>query len=304
MKPLLLLLLLGANSFGAAWYVTISGLGGEAEYETRFAGWASDLDKSLRGIPDSQVHTYSGKLATKETLRKAFADFAVNVKKEDTFTVVLIGHGTFDGVEYKFNIPGPDISASELAGWCDKIAAERQLIVNTTSAGGASIAALQRPNRTIISATRSGMEKNATLFARYFVEAFRDPGADSDKNEMMSALEAFRYADSKTVRFFETQKRLATEHAVLEDTGKGEAVRNPGADNGKGLAAGRFPLMGLGDARKFSPEKQQLVERKQEIEGQIDKLKYEKAAMDAGEYRRKLSSLLVELAKTQEELDK
>ena len=62
--------------------------------------------------------------------------------------------------------------------------------------------------------------------------------------------------------------------------------------------------MGLGDARKFSPEKQQLVERKQEIEGQIDKLKYEKAAMDAGEYRRKLSSLLVELAKTQEELDK
>ena len=136
------------------------------------------------------------------------------------------------------------------------------------------------------------------------MEAFRDPGADTDKNEVLSALEAFRYADLKTVRFFETMKRLATEHAVLEDTGKGEAVRNPAPDNGKGLAAARFPLMSLGNAQKFSPEKQQLVEKKQDIEGQIDKLKYEKAAMDLAEYRRKLGSLLVELAKTQEELDK
>ena len=136
------------------------------------------------------------------------------------------------------------------------------------------------------------------------MEAFHDPGADTDKNEILSALEAFRYADLKTVRFFETMKRLATEHAVLEDTGKGEAVRNPAADNGKGLVAARFPLMALGNAQKFSPEKQKLVEKKQDIEGQIDKLKYEKAAMDLAEYRRKLGSLLVDLARTQEELDK
>ena len=304
MKWISMLLLLANASFGASWYVTISGLGGDPEYEVRFAGWATDLDKSLRNIPDAQVNTYIGKTATKETLRKAFAEFATKVKPEDSFAVFLIGHGTFDGTDYKFNIPGPDLSAAELAGWMDKLPATRQLVVNTTSAGGASISALQHVNRTVISATRSGTEKNATLFARYFVEALRDPSADTDKNETLSALEAFHYADQKTVKFYETQKRLATEHAVLEDTGKGEAVRAPSAENGKGLTAGRFPLMALGNARKFSPEKTKLVEKKQDIEGQIDKLKYEKAAMPSDEYRKKLSGLLVELARTQEELDK
>ena len=302
---LIILPIFGATAAQAnTWYVTIAGLGGEPEYEVRFAGWAADLDKSLRAIPGAQVNTYSGKQATKGTLRKAFTEFATKVKPEDNFAVILIGHGTFDGNEYKLNIPGPDISATELASWLDKIPATRQLVVNTTSAAGASVSALQKANRTIIAATRNGTEKNATLFARYFVEAFRDPGADTDKNETMSALEAFKYADQKTVKFYETQKRLATEHAVLEDTGKGEAVRAPSAENGKGLTAARFPLMALGNAQKFSAEKQKLVEQKQDLEGQIDKLKYEKAATPADEYRRKLAQLLVQLAKIQEELEK
>ena len=304
MKWIATLLLLANSCFSASWYVTISGLGGDPEYEIRFSGWALDLDKSLKNIPDAQVNTLVGKLATKESIRKTFTELQSKVKAEDSFAVFLIGHGTFDGTEYKFNLPGPDLSGAELGALMDKIPATRQLVVNTTSAGGAAIAALQKPNRTVISATRSGTEKNATLFARYFVEAFRDPSADTDKNETMSALEAFHYADQKTVKFYETQKRLATEHAVLEDTGKGEAVRAPSAENGKGLAAGRFPLMALGNAQKISSEKQKLVEKKQDIEGQIDKLKYEKAATPTDEYRRKLSALLVELARLQVELDK
>ena len=85
------------------------------------------------------MHTYSGKLATKDTLQKAFADFATKVKPEDNFAVILIGHGTFDSFEYKFNIPGPDLTATELSQWLDKIPATRQLIVITTSAAGASV---------------------------------------------------------------------------------------------------------------------------------------------------------------------
>ena len=42
------------------------------------------------------------------------------------------------------------------------------------------------------------MEKNATVFGRYWVEALRDPAADVDKNETISALEAFQYAEKKT----------------------------------------------------------------------------------------------------------
>ncbi len=140
---------------------------------------------------------------------------------------MLIGHGTYDGVEYKFNIPGPDITGAELAALLDRVPAARQLVVNMTSSSGGSIEFLRKPNRVVITATKTGTEKNATVFARYWAEALRDPAADADKNETVSALEAFHYAQRKTTEFFDTQKRLATEHAVLEDTGKGEGEHDP-----------------------------------------------------------------------------
>jgi hypothetical protein len=137
------------------------------------------------------------------------------------------------------------------------------------------------------------------------VEALRDPAADTDKNETVSALEAFRYADQKTVSFFETQKRLATEHALLEDTGKGEGVRAPSAENGQGLLAGSFALLRLhGPATDLSPEKRQLLGKREQIEQQIEKLKYEKAALPSELYKKQLGVLLLELAKTQAELDR
>ena len=98
---------------------------------------------------------------------------------------------------------------------------------------GGSLASLQRPNRIVICATKAGTEKNATVFARYWVEALRDSAADTDKNDIITALEAFRYAEQKTSKFYESQKRLATEHAVLEDTGSGDGTKAPSAQNGQ-----------------------------------------------------------------------
>ncbi len=115
----------------------------------------------------------------------------------------------------------------ELAALLDRVKAKKQLVINTTSASGASVSSLQKPNRVVITATKSGTERNATVFARFWVEALRDPGADADKNETVTAIEAYRYADQKTTQYYERNKRIATEHATLEDTGQGEAVRNP-----------------------------------------------------------------------------
>ena len=144
------------------------------------------------------------------------------------------------------------------------------------------------------------------MFARYWAEALRDPAADADKNETVSALEAFHFAQRKTTEFFDTQKRLATEHCVLEDTGKGEGERNPGTDNGEGKLAAAFPLVRLGAnaAAARDPAKRPLLEQKEQLEQAIDKLKYEKAAMPADEYKKQLTQLLLELAKTQEAIDK
>jgi hypothetical protein len=176
--------------------------------------------------------------------------------------------------------------------------------VNATSASGGSIPALQRAGRAVISSTKSGTEKNATVFARYWVEALQDPSADVDKNESVSALEAFQYADRKTAEFYTSQKRLATEHPVFEDTGKGEAVRAPAEGEGRFLAS--LTLVRFGDAQRaaLDPAKRGLLAQKEDLERRIDVLKYQKAAMTQNDYEQKLKALLVELARVQATLDK
>jgi hypothetical protein len=291
----------------APYYVTVAGLGGEPDYEQRFTALAKDLDKLFKAAAsDAHVYTLTGTDSTKAHLTDMLAQIAREAKAEDEFTLVLIGHGSYDGEEYKFNLPGPDISGEDLAILCDRIPAKRQLIVNTTSASGGSIGALQRSGRIVIAATKTGTEKNATVFARYWVDALRDGSADTDKNESISALEAFVYADRKTAAFYELQKRLATEHAVFEDTGKKEAVRAASTESGEGQLAASFVVLRLGAAQKAAndPAKRALLEKKEELERKIDLLKYQKAAMSADDYKKQLSDALLELAKTQEDLDK
>jgi hypothetical protein len=301
---LLSLLLTAAALHATTYYVTITGLGGEPDYEQHFGMWAKDIEKALKTSPDSKVETLVN--ATREQVRGALDRIAKEAKPQDALVVMLIGHGSFDGYEYKINLPGPDLTGSELATLLDRIPTTRQLVVDMTSASGGAIEFLRKPNRVVIAATKSGTEKNATIFARYWVEALSDPAADSDKNEVVSALEAFRYADKKTAAFYESQNRLATEHAVLEDTGKGDGVRAPSPENGEGMLAAQFPLLRIGSAAAAAkdPAKLQLLAKKEELEQQIDKLKYEKAAIPPDEYKKQLGALLLQLAQTQEELDK
>ena len=306
LKHVLLLFVLAPCLRATTYYVTVAGLGGEPEYEQRFSGWAKDIDKLLKtGGPDTKVETLYGAAATRAKVQSVLGEIAREAKPTDVLVLMLIGHGSFDGAEYKINLPGPDLSGAEMAGLLDKIPA-RQLVVNTTSASGGSRAALARSNRAIITATKTGSEKNATVFARYWVEALRDPTADTDKNGVVSALEAFRFAEQKTAKFYDAAKRLATEHAMLEDTGKGQGTRSPSPENGQGLLASRFPLLRLGAAQSAAatPEKQKLIAHKEEVEQEIDTLKYQKAAMPVDDYKRQLTKLLVDLAKTQAELDK
>ena len=307
MKALVLLLGAALSVRAATYYVTVSGLGGEPDYEQRFGMWAADIGKILKAGPDSaDVHVETLVDGTREQVRAALDRVAKQAQPQDALVLMLIGHGSFDGVEYKINLPGPDLSAAELASLLDRIPASRQLVVNMTSSSGGSIDSLRRPNRLVIAATKTGTEKNATVFARYWVEALRDPAADTDKNDVVSALEAFRYADKKTAAFYESQKRLATEHAVLEDTGKGDAVRAPSPENGEGHLASTFPLLRIGAEANAAkdPARQELRAKKERLEQQIDKLKYDKASMAPEEYRKQLGELLLELARTQEALDK
>src|SRR5580704_17873915 len=276
----------------APYYVTVAGLGGEPDYEQRFTALAKDLDKLFKAAAsDAHVYTFTGSDATKARLTETLGQIAREAKPEDEFTLILIGHGSYDGEVYKFNLPGPDISGEDLALLCDRIAAKRQLIVNTTSASGGSIGALQKAGRVVIAATKTGTEKNATVFARYWVDALGDTSTDTDKNEAISALEAFVYADRKTAAFYESQKRLATEHPVFEDTGKKEAVRAASAETGEGRLLSNFTLLRVGAAQRAAndPAKRDLLAKKEELEQKVDTLKYQKAAMSQDDYKKQLT---------------
>ena len=169
------------------------------------------------GAAHGSCHTLTGRASHGRAVAETLGGVARDAKAEDDFALILIGHGSFDGVEYKFNLVGPDLTGAEIAAMCNRIAAKRQLVVDTTSASGGAVQALERPGRAVIAATKSGTEKNATVFARYWVEALQDPSADIDKSDSISAMEAFTYATKKTAEFYDSQKRLATEHAVFND---------------------------------------------------------------------------------------
>ena len=302
---LMVLCLCALRVRAATYYVIIAGLGVEPDYEQRFTGAAKDLDKVFKESSESaHVVTLMGGQATAALLRDTLGKVASDAKAEDDFVLILIGHGSFDGVEYKFNLVGPDLTGAEIAQMCDRIAARRQLVVNTTSASGGSMPALERPGRAVIAATKSGTEKNATVFARYWVEALEDPSADTDKSDSVSAMEAFVYAAKKTAAFYDAQKRLATEHAVFDDIGHGDSVRT--AENGQGLLMSNITVVRLGGNLQANndPAKRALLEKKEELEQKIDELKYKKAAMEPEDYKQQLTAALVELAKVQEALDK
>lgn len=286
----LLALLLVLPARAATYYVTVAGLGGEPDYVQRYTADAQALGKLFQqSDPAASVVTLTGAQSTRANLSDALARAAAASKPGDDFVLVLIGHGTWDGVDYKFNLVGPDITAAALARLLDRIPARRQLVILTTECSGAAVAALAGPNRGVIAATKTGTEKNATVFARYLVMALQDPTADLDKNETISALEAFEYAQRKVADFYSSQKRLATEHAIHSDE--------------RLLAA--FPLVRFGEAQRAyaNPANRALLDQKEALERQIDALNYQKDALSDDDYKSQITALLLKLAALQKQID-
>ncbi len=198
------------------------------------------------------------------------------------------------------------MTATDFAKLLDLFTTQEVVFVNTASASGDFIARLSAPNRTVITATRSGNERNQTLFGRYFVEAFADDGADVDKNDRVSALEAFDYARREVARAYESEGRLLTEHALLDDNGDGEGSNEPDPRDSDGALA-RTLFLGdeapaaAADGEPADPRLAALYEQQRVLEEQIAELRQRKEQMELSDYERRLEELLVELAlKTRE----
>ncbi len=121
----------------ATYYVIVAGLGGEPDYEQRFTAAAKDLDKIFTASGESAHRLYVDWCAGYRipAIRLRSMQWRATPKRMMISALILIGHGSFDGVNYKFNLVGPDVTASEIAAMCDRcVPARRQLVVDTNLA--------------------------------------------------------------------------------------------------------------------------------------------------------------------------
>ena len=297
--------------------LVVVGLGGTDEYRGQFAGWATRLHQALtgtRGIPGENVVVLAERTdlapgviqgrSTRENVTAALASMAAKAGPQDRILVVLIGHGTAQGDEGRFNLPGPDLSADDFAVALAGFTTQTVAFVHTGSAGGGFVAPLSGPGRIVLSATRTVRERNATEFPEFFVEALGGDGADLDKDGAVSLLEAFTFAKAEVARLYAEEKEILTEHAILDDNGDGEGSPDPGAQAPDGPLAASFRLGSTAVATAPTtddPELNRLYAQRQEIQGRIDALRANRGTMSEEAYDTALESLLVELAlKTRE----
>ncbi len=297
---------------GATHLLVVSGAGGEVQYREAFHSLGARLAQAAvekHGLPPSHVVFLAEDSArapaqgrsSRDGVQRALAGIAARARAEDQVLLVLIGHGSQQGRAARFNLPGPDITAAELATLLEPLGARTVAVVNTSSASGEWIPALAGRNRIVITATKSGFEANATLFPKFFVEGLAGDGADADKDRAVSLLEAYEFARRETVRAYEADNRLLTEHAQLDDDGdgKGTAVPVPTAATGDGKLARRLTFRGGAPTTvASSPQSATLLARRDSLQGAIEALRTRRDQMALAEYERELERLLVALATT------
>jgi len=306
---LLLSLLLACKTAACAagTVIVVTGAPGETQFADTFtkqsASWKEAAQKGGAKVVEIGGGVEDEKEPDMEKLRAAVA--AESPDGTDALWIVLNGHGTWDGKQARFNLRGPDVSADELAAWLKPVK-RPAVIINTASSSAPFLAKLTAPDRIIITATRSGSEQNLTRFGGYLAVSWQDQAADLDTDGAVSLLEAFLAASRRTLEFYKSENRLATEHALIEDNGDGmgtpaewfrglRAVKK--SDKGAatdGAAARYLYLIPPVQEKSWTAE---FLKERESLEARISVLREAKATMKEDDYYAKLEPLLLELAK-------
>ena len=285
--------------------ILVTGVSGDSDLAAQYHTWAlAVMDAAAKaGVADANLAYLAEDPAvdpahirarsTRENVSKAFADAAAKARPDDEVFVLLIGHGSFDGRQAAFNLPGPDLTAGDFADLLKKMATQRVVFVNTASSSGAFLEALKGPGRTIVTSTKTGGERLDPRFPEFFVKALTTTEADQDRNGRVSVLEAFNYATRQVQDAFEKGGHIITEHAAIDDGSDGK------------LAATLF-LAPQGAKRAdiaavTDPALRALLEQQDALERQVAALRLKKDVIPPAEYDAQLEKLVTDLAlKTRE----
>jgi hypothetical protein len=292
--------------------VIVAGLGGAPEYQESFHAEAAQIYTALierHGLPAENV-TYLGEevevdpgmismRSTRANVLQVLGEIAQEAEPMDRLFLVLIGHGTASGDETQLNLPGPDLTPTDLQLGLGAFPTQTLALVHTGTASGGWIGPLSGPNRILVAATRTDRQLNATEFGQFFAEAVAGEGADLDHDGRVSLLEAFDYSRQEVERHYEAENEMLTETAVLDDDGDGTASPDAGLAGPDGPLAATFHLGGVsGTAGQTpdDPELARLYEERNAIQGRIAELRAQRDGMGEEEYLDAMEPLLVELA--------
>jgi hypothetical protein len=295
------------------YFFIITGAAASDEIRDRYHRWSINLADTLAteygyaedhiilllddGSSEMRTSHIDGS-SRREDIERQINALQNRVKQGDQVTFFLIGHGSSTGSESKFNIVGPDITGAEFAEWLGGFAQQDIVVVNTTSASYEFSRELSTRGRVVISATRSRAERFDPMFAGFFIEALQERKGDRDKNNRVSMLEAFNYARNSVEAWYREQGRLATEHAVLDDSGDGMFSMEPAPT----MADGQLAEIAYIDVRaageeKQSPQARELLAEIQDLERSVFILRGQKSNYLEDDYWRRLEVLLVDLAR-------
>ncbi len=298
----------GAASAQGRYALIVSGAAGGPGYVEQYARWTGTLSKVLAEqmkLPPSAIHllsdTAGDSAATEENVRRAITAIRQVMTRDDLLLVVLIGHGTFDGVDAKFNLVGPDLSSSEWSALLRGIPG-RVVLVNTTSASFPFIERVSGSRRIVVTATDSVAQNYDTVFPEYFVNAFADEAADIDKNGRISIWEAFAAATAGVGRSFQQRGLLATERALLDDNGDGVGKEADAAGDDGSLAARTYLDETLPGAAPTDEVLLKLLQRKTALEREVEDLKIRRTFLPAADYAKEFERLMIELARVSRDI--
>lgn len=289
----------------------VSGATGGVEYAERYAAWTGTFTRALIGrLQFNAAHVTlltegeaAASAATAVNVRRTLAAVRQRMKRDDLLIVLLVGHGTFDGSDAKFNLVGPDLESSEWASLLEPLPG-RVAIVNSTAGSFPFIQRLAGPRRIVISATDSVAQRFDTVFPEYFVKAFDDDGADLDKNARISIWEAFAYASAAVRQHYQQRGLLPTERSLLDDNGDGTG-KGAAEQGDDGAQASRTYLdENRPGAAPTDEALLKLLQRKALVEAELDELKIRKAFLPADAYATEFERIIIELARVSSEIRK
>ncbi len=212
--------------------MVITGIGGGEPYDSEFRQTASETARllvereictsdTLKVLADINVpDDCFSHSSTLDNIRLCFNDQAQAMTAEDTFLLILIGHGQSNFLQPKFNLPGPDLSGEELNELLNILSAKDQRIILSFACSGHILEQISSQQRCIIASSDGPLQIQFSHMHRFLLDALKIPSApDIDGDRQITFDELYEYLSLRVQEDFKSRSVLELSTVALDDNG-------------------------------------------------------------------------------------